>query len=1029
MQNSKQQSKWNRFVASLIEHAGLPKTCLVRLTFMNTERQKYEITNYDELEKLATSYGDTHSTLHYITLHIVIEVLALTFDEYQKRYKYEQDRYMKQHHIKPDAMHNNLLTPQQKALLTQFVLPALTTTKAVIQRRTKPATHNKQDSQSPSIMDMLNVNQPANAEPHKQDDNDVLKLFDNYKPAQSETSKVKESPALSAAAQPSASLDKPADALLPKRQLSCIYSEPTVSFEEFRYTYYVDTNQWQLAPKQEEDAAQEAEEEEEDEKGEDIQLSKHQIIVHNWPPSMNKLTLQTVFAKHGKVLFTDTLDKYATVQYDNPLSAEKAIKEFDGFQIGAHKLKVEYLPILPRQQEDEESIVEEQPEAVEEEEEEEAKQEENRKKLVIGNWPRNMNENFLRSLFSPYGSIVDVRLVNECGFVEYDADESAERAMAQLNGFQMGENKLTVEYTENNQMTHILQMEENAQQPPPESAIDDTDEDADDNVVVSQPKEDEIGDFEEVGYPPQDASEPEPEPELEAEPESEPEPDVEHQRADELQYEQEAGAAQTEHEAGRHDIDMEQAEHDGDDNEQPHHEKVVAADDLTAILNRRALRPKTPNEHDIEEMVKKEENEKDAKREAVQKVEESEKADVEQRNDEDEESSCSSLSTSDSDATDSSLSDSDETTQKLRKKDGKKLSKAEVRRLKRKQKKRKQRKLKKKKSKKLKRREKYVDKNIVALNECLEKFTNLMSSVSQSAMVMQQSVAQMSQLHAQQQQQSMMYQQSLRSILPNQPLYTSIVPTTTTAMNPPQPGTSRSNTEQNVDISQSMQNIINEISNTQGGPEHNQASAAMSASPHASNKAASMDAMDPMDPMQQQMQQIRALQQLQQQQIQLQQQMQKANTWVNANYAKPSLEHSNNDNNANSKEHVPAIRSSSPILSSTNYNRSMRSPLNNSNSNQILNILNRSGNAMNLSGSSQEQQPGNDSMESNQQSKSKIFEHKKQLKNVSPEMEEKLQKLVQMGYSNRTFNLVLLKQENGDMEKVVENLKQFYKES
>merc|ERR1712013_797617 len=72
-------------------------------------------------------------------------------------------------------------------------------------------------------------------------------------------------------------------------------------------------------------------------------------------------------------------------------------------------------------------------------------------------------------------------------------------------------------------------------------------------------------------------------------------------------------------------------------------------------------------------------------------------------------------------------------------------------------------------------------------------------------------------------------------------------------------------------------------------------------------------------------------------------------------------------------------------------------------------------NSMNLSGSgSQREQeqmaaPG---------TSSKIFEHKKSLRNVSPEMELKLTELKNLGFKNRTFNLVMLKQENGDIQKV-----------
>ena len=61
-------------------------------------------------------------------------------------------------------------------------------------------------------------------------------------------------------------------------------------------------------------------------------------------------------------------------------------------------------------------------------------------------------------------------------------------------------------------------------------------------------------------------------------------------------------------------------------------------------------------------------------------------------------------------------------------------------------------------------------------------------------------------------------------------------------------------------------------------------------------------------------------------------------------------------------------------------------------------------------------------------SNSRILSHQAELRQVSPETEEKLQKLSEMGYENRTFCLVLLKQNNGDMDKVIADLKGFYKQ-
>jgi len=283
-----------------------------------------------------------------------------------------------------------------------------------------------------------------------------------------------------------------------------------------------------------------------------------------------------------------------------------------------------------------------------------------------------------------------------------------------------------------------------------------------------------------------------------------------------------------------------------------------------------------------------------------------------------------------------------------------------------------------------------------------------MSSVSQSAMVMQQSVAQMSQLHAQQQQQSMLYQQSMRSIFPNQPLYTSIIPSSN------QPNQSGQQPQQIApgqekdggDISQSMQNIINQISNTQGGPDNDGGNVAGSSTPKMNTDV------------------------LNQQFLQQQQQLIQAQALQIEQMRQASSKSNNNNNNGN--QIVNKLAPSSPILHSTHYSPANAGMQQQQNQQPVLNMLNNNNNnnnnnnsgSMNLNSSGDSnnaEQPGYN------QSKSKIFEHKKALRNVSPEMENKLTELAQMGYTNRTFNLVLLKQENGDMNKVIENLKQFYK--
>jgi len=305
-----------------------------------------------------------------------------------------------------------------------------------------------------------------------------------------------------------------------------------------------------------------------------------------------------------------------------------------------------------------------------------------------------------------------------------------------------------------------------------------------------------------------------------------------------------------------------------------------------------------------------------------------------------------------------------------------------------------------------------VERSICALNEAMERFTNLMSSVSQSALILQQSVATMDSRF----QTGHRPQHSMVSLLPNQPLYTSLLPT---AVGPqmaadPQsvgpPGTGGHSKSGSL----SMLEVIKTMSHTQGGPDDNQSN--VGAEHVRQSNVAEQHLLI------QQQQQLLALQQqaLRLRASQLQplatNQSQRANEWVNAKYAKPVL-------SAQAAASSPILHSTAHSLGSTlSPPQRQREEVEEQPVLSMLSGGNRS-HSMALSGGS-EQQPG--TAEVSNQSKSKIFEHKKALRNVSPEMERKLQELHAMGYRNRTFNLVLLKQENGDLEKVVENLKQFY---
>eukprot|EP01084_Bolivina_argentea_P312276 540630_1 len=596
-------------------------------------------------------------------------------------------------------------------------------------------------------------------------------------------------------------------------------------------------------------------------------------------------------------------------------------------------------------------------------------------KLVILHWPQTMNRDTLRTMFGAYGRIIecDVNHDNHCCFVQYDANASALKAIEALDGFKIGDSKLTVQF---------LRFE-----PPPEpeqkeeEPIEEEQLMAEDTrlVIGNWPQSMSQGLLCTLFAPYGEITEAKIVNECAfIEYKTPSEAQAAHGALHGFQMGSNKLAITFAGSEISHILNMNHDANPPTDDTAPKEEANEAAKeehkpledeeneskpDAVSIFeaqdeNESQLKSnETPNERDIAQMVSKESE-----------------RDIPQKEEATESSSSTEASDSDTDSSSSNLDSSDSSADSLHKSKKKKLSNKELKKLKRKKRRRKRRKMKeKKRRKKLSQRQNYVDKNITALNDCLEKFTNLMSSVSQSAMIMQQSVAQISQMHAQQQQQSMVFQHQL---FPNQPMYASMFPTGATPAT--QPGT-----QPPANNSGSIQNVINQMSNTQGGPEEN-----------AKEEAAKMNAMN--------------TDMLNEQLLEQQSAMRRANpsAWVNTNYPKPTI----------SSKQVRVQSSditSSPILHSTHH----ASPRNNATNNgNELNIMNLSGD----SGSAHVEQPGNNT------SKSKIFEHKKALRNVSKEMDQKLSQLNNMGYKNRTFNLVLLKQENGDMTKVVAALKQFY---
>jgi len=74
------------------------------------------------------------------------------------------------------------------------------------------------------------------------------------------------------------------------------------------------------------------------------------------------------------------------------------------------------------------------------------------KKLYVGSLPYSADEHALRELFEPYGNLLSVAVISDkftnqskgFGFVEFEDSEAADKAIAEINGREMGGRSLTV---------------------------------------------------------------------------------------------------------------------------------------------------------------------------------------------------------------------------------------------------------------------------------------------------------------------------------------------------------------------------------------------------------------------------------------------------------------------------------------------------------------------------------------------------------------------------------------------------------
>ena len=79
---------------------------------------------------------------------------------------------------------------------------------------------------------------------------------------------------------------------------------------------------------------------------------------------------------------------------------------------------------------------------------------ENKKKLYVGNLPYTVTSDSLKTTFSEYGDIVDAVVITDrasgrskgFGFVEFADEKAAQKAVEEMNGKEMEDRKLVVNF-------------------------------------------------------------------------------------------------------------------------------------------------------------------------------------------------------------------------------------------------------------------------------------------------------------------------------------------------------------------------------------------------------------------------------------------------------------------------------------------------------------------------------------------------------------------------------------------------------
>ena len=146
---------------------------------------------------------------------------------------------------------------------------------------------------------------------------------------------------------------------------------------------------------------------------------------------VKKKDILELFGKYGDI--TDILmkDDFAFVEFKQPESASSAIKEMNGYQMGNSRLVVEVA--RPKSPEECTFLHYKKIEGI------------STPRLYVGHVSQTVKKHDLIEMFKKYGDIVEIMMKDDFAFVEFAHIHSAAKALGELNGARLQNQKIQVE--------------------------------------------------------------------------------------------------------------------------------------------------------------------------------------------------------------------------------------------------------------------------------------------------------------------------------------------------------------------------------------------------------------------------------------------------------------------------------------------------------------------------------------------------------------------------------------------------------